>query len=42
MVYPQSASAFAAQAAALVELATIVGGCCGTTPAHILALRAML
>jgi 5-methyltetrahydrofolate--homocysteine methyltransferase len=42
LVYPQAPAAFAAQAAALAEMATIIGGCCGTTPAHILALRAML
>ena len=42
LVYPQPPSAFAPQAAALFEIATIVGGCCGTTPAHIMAMRAML
>lgn len=37
------AEEFAAAAASLVERgATIVGGCCGTTPAHIARLRAEL
>jgi 5-methyltetrahydrofolate--homocysteine methyltransferase len=42
LVYPQPPAVFAAQAAPLFEVGTIVGGCCGTTPAHIVALRAML
>jgi 5-methyltetrahydrofolate--homocysteine methyltransferase len=42
LVYPQTPAAFAAQAAALYEMAVVVGGCCGTTPAHIAALRAAI
>jgi 5-methyltetrahydrofolate--homocysteine methyltransferase len=40
LVYPQPPELFAAQAAPLARVAAIVGGCCGTTPAHITALRA--
>jgi 5-methyltetrahydrofolate--homocysteine methyltransferase len=39
LVYPQSPATFAMHTAALMEAALIVGGCCGTTPAHIAALR---
>jgi 5-methyltetrahydrofolate--homocysteine methyltransferase len=39
LVYPQSPVAFAAETAPLARYAAIVGGCCGTTPAHIAALR---
>ncbi len=42
LVYPQPPAAFASQVAPLLEIATVIGGCCGTTPAHIAALRAML
>lgn len=42
LVYPQSCAAFAAEAAPLARVAAIVGGCCGTTPAHIAALRGAL
>jgi 5-methyltetrahydrofolate--homocysteine methyltransferase len=42
LVYPQTAASFAAQAAQLASHATIVGGCCGTTPAHIAALKALV
>ncbi len=42
LVYPQGASAFAAQAAQLASYATILGGCCGTTPEHIAALKALV
>jgi 5-methyltetrahydrofolate--homocysteine methyltransferase len=39
LVYPQSCAVFAANAAPLAHVAAVVGGCCGTTPAHIAALR---
>ncbi|HSL21100.1 MAG TPA: homocysteine S-methyltransferase family protein [Vicinamibacterales bacterium] len=42
LVYPQPPEAFAEQAARLAPLCVIVGGCCGTTPAHIAALRRRL
>lgn len=34
-----SASAFAASMAPAIKIAAIIGGCCGTTPAHISALK---
>jgi len=43
LVYDASAEYFARAAGRLVEAgATIIGGCCGTTPAHIHALRALI
>jgi 5-methyltetrahydrofolate--homocysteine methyltransferase len=40
-VYPETPEFMAAQATALVQAGVaIVGGCCGTTPEHIRALRA--
>src|SRR5579875_678581 len=40
LVYPTGPAYFAEQAARLVaEGVQVVGGCCGTTPAHIAALR---
>ena len=42
-VYLMGPEEFAASAAALVQAgASIVGGCCGTTPAHIAALSAVV
>lgn len=42
-VYTMSPEEFAEEMAVLVEQgATILGGCCGTTPAHIQALKDML
>lgn len=39
-VYPMSPAQFAAQMLPLIDAgADLVGGCCGTTPAHIAALR---
>jgi 5-methyltetrahydrofolate--homocysteine methyltransferase len=39
-VFPETAEAMAARVAAVVAAgANIVGGCCGTTPAHIQAIR---
>lgn len=39
-LYPEAPELMAGQAATLLELGVnIVGGCCGTTPAHIAALR---
>jgi 5-methyltetrahydrofolate--homocysteine methyltransferase len=39
-VFPETAEAMAARVAAVVAAgANIVGGCCGTTPAHIRAIR---
>ena len=41
--YEETPEFFAAQARALADLGVaIIGGCCGTTPAHIAALRAMV
>ncbi len=41
-VYPETPEFMAAQARALIALGVaIVGGCCGTTPGHIRALRAV-
>ena len=38
-LFPEDPETFASKAAALVEAgASIIGGCCGTTPAHIAAL----
>jgi 5-methyltetrahydrofolate--homocysteine methyltransferase len=43
LVYPESPEFTAARAAGLLALGvTIIGGCCGTTPAHTKALRAMI
>lgn len=43
LVYPEDPSFMAAQAAGLLECGVaIVGGCCGTTPAHIAALRGVV
>lgn len=42
-IYPMGAEAFGRSVAALVQAgATVVGGCCGTTPAHIAALHSAL
>ena len=42
-VYPVDADRFAANAARLFDVGvSIVGGCCGTTPAHIAAVRGLL
>jgi 5-methyltetrahydrofolate--homocysteine methyltransferase len=42
-VFPEGPAAFAAGAIRLVEAgARLVGGCCGTTPEHIEALRGLL
>lgn len=42
-VYPMAREAFAKHMAALVDAgASIVGGCCGTTPAHIRALSTLV
>jgi 5-methyltetrahydrofolate--homocysteine methyltransferase len=39
-VFPESPEEMAARVKAVVEAgANIVGGCCGTTPAHIKAIR---
>ena len=39
-VFPETPAEMAAQVPALVAAgANIIGGCCGTTPAHIAALR---
>lgn len=43
IMYPATPEYFAEYALAFVEAgASIVGGCCGTTPAHIAAMRAAL
>jgi 5-methyltetrahydrofolate--homocysteine methyltransferase len=39
--YPQPPEIFAAEAAPLRGIAAILGGCCGTTPDHIRALRSL-
>jgi methionine synthase I (cobalamin-dependent) len=42
-IYPRSPMAMAAELPQLLEAgASMVGGCCGTTPAHILAFRAVV
>ena len=42
-VYGESPEFMATQAAALLDLGVkIIGGCCGTTPGHIRALRALV
>jgi 5-methyltetrahydrofolate--homocysteine methyltransferase len=42
-VYPETPADVAARAAALLAAGVqIIGGCCGTTPAHIRALRAVI
>jgi 5-methyltetrahydrofolate--homocysteine methyltransferase len=42
-VYGESPEFMATQAAALLDLGVkIIGGCCGTTPGHIRALRALM
>jgi 5-methyltetrahydrofolate--homocysteine methyltransferase len=41
LVYPETPEQFAAAVPALLEAGVrIVGGCCGTTPAHVRAIRA--
>jgi 5-methyltetrahydrofolate--homocysteine methyltransferase len=42
LVYPQAALAFAQLTARLAAHATILGGCCGTTPDHIAALKRLV
>lgn len=43
VLYPASADYFAESAVTLRGLgATVIGGCCGTTPSHIAAMRAAL
>jgi len=40
LVYPETPAHFAAAVPALVEAGVrVIGGCCGTTPAHIAAIR---
>ncbi len=42
-VYPETPQEMAAHAEKLLDLGTnIIGGCCGTTPAHIQALRLLV
>jgi 5-methyltetrahydrofolate--homocysteine methyltransferase len=42
-VYPHSPKSMAAKLPALIEAgATLIGGCCGTTPAHIAAFREVI
>jgi 5-methyltetrahydrofolate--homocysteine methyltransferase len=43
IVYPEAPASYAAHARALHEAGVgVIGGCCGTTPDHIAALRAMM
>ncbi|MBP7691415.1 MAG: homocysteine S-methyltransferase family protein, partial [Anaerolineales bacterium] len=43
IMYPATPAYFGEYAAAFAELgASVIGGCCGTTPAHIAAMRAAL
>lgn len=42
LVYPQRADAFASHMAPIAPVATILGGCCGTTPEHIAALKSVV
>jgi 5-methyltetrahydrofolate--homocysteine methyltransferase len=40
LVYPETPDFMAARVSALLEAGvSIIGGCCGTTPAHIRAIR---
>ncbi|MEW5925124.1 MAG: homocysteine S-methyltransferase family protein, partial [Candidatus Zixiibacteriota bacterium] len=42
-VYPESAEFMAEKARALVAIGvSVIGGCCGTSPAHIKALKKMV
>jgi 5-methyltetrahydrofolate--homocysteine methyltransferase len=42
-VFKETPEAMAAHVPALIEAgARIIGGCCGTTPAHIAAMAAMI
>jgi 5-methyltetrahydrofolate--homocysteine methyltransferase len=42
-VYDESPAFMADKARGLIDAgAAIIGGCCGTTPAHIAALRALV
>jgi 5-methyltetrahydrofolate--homocysteine methyltransferase len=42
-VYRQTVNEFAAFLPALIEAgASVIGGCCGTTPGHVRALRALV
>jgi 5-methyltetrahydrofolate--homocysteine methyltransferase len=42
-VYDETPEVLATHARELVDLGvSVIGGCCGTTPAHIRALRAMV
>jgi 5-methyltetrahydrofolate--homocysteine methyltransferase len=42
LVYPQPPDTFASHLAQLATHATILGGCCGTTPEHIAALKSLV
>lgn len=42
LVYPQRAAAFASHMAQIAPHATILGGCCGTTPEHIAAVKSLV
>jgi methionine synthase I (cobalamin-dependent)/5,10-methylenetetrahydrofolate reductase len=43
LMYPATPDYFGKYASALIDAgATVVGGCCGTTPAHVAAMRAVL
>lgn len=42
IVYPDSPEQMAERLCAIAAHANIIGGCCGTSPAHILALKARL
>jgi methionine synthase I (cobalamin-dependent) len=43
VVYDETAELMAANARAILDAgASIIGGCCGTTPGHVAALRAVV
>jgi len=43
VVYPESAEMFAEQVPGLLEIGVaVIGGCCGTTPDHIRAMRSVI
>jgi methionine synthase I (cobalamin-dependent) len=43
LIYPETPEYFSQKAAELMDLGVqIIGGCCGTTPDHIRAVRRMV
>ena len=43
LVYPDTPEYMAEKAAELIKLGVrVIGGCCGTTPGHIMAIRSLV